>query len=147
MEQYMPLVWIGMAVVLGFFESITVQLVSIWFAIGSLCAAVTTLFTDNIAIQVSVFLAVSVIALIATRPLVTNWKNNRKVVYTNSDRLIGTTGVMLTDIDSLETTGQVKVGGEVWTAKISNAPVKKDNRVKILAIEGVKMIVEPQTQN
>ena len=72
------------------------------------------------------------------------YKKNHKDVKTNSDRLVGQIGVMLTDIDSLETVGRVKVSGEVWTAKLKNpTPVKKDDKVKILAIEGVKMIVEP----
>ena len=90
------------------------------------------------------FIVVTCCTLIATKPLVDKYKKGHKEVKTNSDRLIGQTGVMLTDIDSLETVGRVKVSGEVWTAKLKNpTPVQKDDKVKILAIEGVKMIVEP----
>lgn len=140
----MPFVWIGIAVVMAVGEAATNQLVSIWFVVGALCAAVSSLITSSVIVQVIVFVVVTFGTLIATKPLVDKYKKSHKEVKTNSDRLVGQTGVMLTDIDSLETIGQVKVSGEVWTAKLNNnIPVKRDDKVKILAIEGVKMIVEP----
>ena len=144
MEQYMPFVWIGIAVVMAVAEAATNKLVSIWFVIGALCAAIASLFTPYIVIQLVVFIVVSLVAMIVTKPLVNRYKKGFKIEKTNSDRLIGLTGVMLTDIDSLEAVGQVKVNGEVWSAKLKElTPLKKDSKVKILAIEGVKMIVEP----
>ena len=144
MGQYMPIVWIGFVIFMLLCEGFTTQLVSIWFAVGALCAAVTSLITSSVLVQVIVFIVVTCGTLIATKPLVDKYKKGHKEVKTNSDRLIGQTGVMLTDIDTLEAVGQVKVSGEVWTAKLKNpTPVKKDDKVKILAIEGVKMIVEP----
>lgn len=144
MGQYMPIVWIGFVIFMLLCEGFTTQLVSIWFAVGALCAAVSSLITSSVLVQVIVFIVVTCGTLIATKPLVDKYKKGHKDVKTNSDRLIGQTGVMLTDIDTLEAVGQVKVSGEVWTAKLKNpTPVKKDDKVKILAIEGVKMIVEP----
>ncbi len=144
MGQYMPIVWIGFVIFMLLCEGFTTQLVSIWFAVGALCAAVSSLITSSVLVQVIVFIVVTCGTLIATKPLVDKYKKGHKEVKTNSDRLIGQTGVMLTDIDTLEAVGQVKVSGEVWTAKLKNpTPVKKDDKVKILAIEGVKMIVEP----
>ena len=144
MGQYMPIVWIGFVIFMQLCEGFTTQLVSIWFAVGALCAAVSSLITSSVLVQVIVFIVVTCGTLIATKPLVDKYKKGHKEVKTNSDRLIGQTGVMLTDIDTLEAVGQVKVSGEVWTAKLKNpTPVKKDDKVKILAIEGVKMIVEP----
>lgn len=144
MEQYMPFVWIGIAVVMAVAEAATNQLVSIWFVVGALCAAVASLFVSSLVVQLVVFIAVSLVAMIATKPLVDKYKKGHKIEKTNSDRLIGLTGIMLTDIDSLEAVGQVKVNGEVWSAKLKElTPLKKDSKVKILAIEGVKMIVEP----
>lgn len=144
MGQYMPIVWIGFVIFMLLCEGFTTQLVSIWFAVGALCAAVSSLITSFVLVQVIVFIVVTCGTLIATKPLVDKYKKGHKEVKTNSDRLIGQTGVMLTDIDTLEAVGQLKVSGEVWTAKLKNpTPVKKDDKVKILAIEGVKMIVEP----
>ena len=50
MEQYMPIVWIGFAIVMLLCEGCTTQLVSIWFVLGSVCAAITTIFTSDITI-------------------------------------------------------------------------------------------------
>ena len=148
MEEYMPFVWIGIAVVMAVGEAVTNQLVSIWFVVGALCAAVSSLITSSVLVQVIVFIVIAFGTLIATKPIVDKYKKNHKDVKTNSDRLVGQIGVMLTDIDSLETVGRVKVSGEVWTAKLKNpTPVKKDDKVKILAIEGVKILVSMESKS
>ncbi len=139
----MPFIWIGFAVLMIICEAFTTQLVSIWFVIGSACAAVTTIFTDSILIQSAVFLVVSLIALLVTRPLVKRFKKSGKTVNTNADRLIGQTGIMLTDINDTEDVGRAKVGGEIWTVKSGKVPLAKDSKITVLSIEGVKLIVEP----
>ena len=59
MEPYMmAYVWIALAIVMVLVEIATVQLVSVWFMVGALCAALTTLFTDSIVIQLAVFVGV-----------------------------------------------------------------------------------------
>ena len=70
MENYIVFVWIIFAVFMLICEGLTTQLVSIWFVIGAVAAAVTCIFTDNILIQSIVFITVSLVALAATRPLV-----------------------------------------------------------------------------
>lgn len=143
MEQYMPFIWICFAVIMAVCEAFTTQLVSLWFVIGAICAAVTTIFTQDILIQSAVFLVVSFVALICTRPLVKKFKQNHIKMETNANRLIGKTGIMLTEIADNDFVGQVKVHSEIWSAKTQFAPIKMDQKVKVLAIEGVKLIVEP----
>ena len=142
MEQDMAYIWIGVAVIMAVLEMATVQLVSVWFVIGAVCAAITSLFTDSVLIQFIVFVAVSLIALLITRPLVKRLKNKTEKVSTNADRIIGEKGDLLTDLPTAETVGQAKVGGSVWSVKCDNPPLKKGDRVLVLAIEGVKLIVE-----
>ena len=89
MEQYMPIVWIGFAIFMLFCEGFTTQLVSIWFVLGSVCAAITTIFTSDITIQSAVFLAVSLVSLIVTRPLVKRFKKRNKTTGTNADPWAG----------------------------------------------------------
>ncbi len=139
----MPFIWIGFAIIMAVCEAFTTQLVSIWFVFGSICAAITTIFTPSIPIQSAVFLLVSLIALIITRPLVRRFKKKRTNISTNADRLIGKTGVLLTDISDPQSVGQVRVEGEIWTAKSDFTPIEKDSKVTVLAIEGVKLIVKP----
>ena len=139
----MPIVWIGFAVFMLLCEGFTTQLVSIWFVLGSVCAAITTIFTSDITIQSAVFLVVS---LIVTRPLVKRFKKRNKTTGTNADRHIGQVGFMLTDLTDIDKTAQAKVGAETWTVKSDKAPLSKGTKVKVLAIEGVKLIVEPVTE-
>lgn len=143
MTDYLPFIWIGIAVVLAIIEGITIQLVSIWFMLGAIFAAITSVFTDSIIIQVLVFIIVSFVSLIATRPIVKNFMKQKGIVNTNSNRLVGQTGVMISDITDIEQIGRAKVSGEVWSVKTNSAPILKDSKIKVLAIEGVKLIIEP----
>lgn len=142
MDVVQILIWIGVAVVMAVLEMTTVQLVSVWFVLGALCAAVTGLFTDSVPIQLAVFVCVSLLALLITRPLVAKFKRNNVKVNTNADRMIGKTGEMQTDLIDAEAIGQAKVLGGVWTVKTDNPPLQKGDKVRVLAIEGVKLIVE-----
>lgn len=143
MAQYMPFIWIGFAVIMAVFEAATTQLVSIWFVAGAISAAVTTLFTDSIPIQSAVFLVVSLVALLITRPLVKKLRKKFKIENTNADRLIGKSGVVITAIPDGKSVGQVKVMGEIWSA-VSDGAVEKDKNVTVAAIEGVKLVVVPE---
>ena len=67
--------WFIVFVVLLFIELATVNLVSIWFAVGSLLAFITTFITDNILIQILVFIISSAIALILTKPIIKKIKS------------------------------------------------------------------------
>lgn len=77
------------------------------------------------------------------RPLVKRFKKRNKTTGTNADRHIGQVGFMLTDLTDIDETAQAKVGAETWTVKSDKAPLLKGTKVKVLAIEGVKLIVEP----
>ena len=132
-------VWLISFLLLLFIEIITINLVTIWFAVGSLAALITTTITDNITIQVIVFIVVSTLSLIVTKPLVSKLRK-RKITPTNLDRVIGKEGVVTKDI-SKNAYGEVKVGGSIWTATSANN-IKKDSQVKVLKIDGVKLVVE-----
>lgn len=134
--------WLILAVVMGVLEACTVQLVSVWFAIGGAAACITSLFTDSIVIQVIVFIAVSAIALAATRPLVKKIKS-RGLEATNADRFIGKKAVVLTEIDNDKPQGMVQVDNEKWTARsVSGETIPQGASVTVTAIEGVKLMVE-----
>ena len=142
MEGYILYIWIIFSVFMLICEALTTQLVSIWFVIGGVAAAVTCIFTDNILIQSIVFIVVSLICLIATRPFVKKF-NAKKKEPTNSDRLIGRVGIVTLDIINAKGEGQVNVDGKIWSAKSDDErEIKKGANVRITAIEGVKLIVE-----
>ncbi len=138
----MSIFWLIFAIVMGVFEAVTVQLVSIWFAVGGLAACITSLFTDNFWIQLSVAVVFALLTLVATRPFAKRVINAKKT-HTNSDRYIGKTGVVTVDVDNIAGVGQVKVGTSVWSAKSEDGSViPKDTKIIVKAIEGVKLVVE-----
>ena len=137
----MTIIWLVIAVVMGVTEACTVQLVSVWFAIGSAAACITSLFTDQIYIQVIVFVVVTAIALAVTRPLVKRLKRKRPEA-TNADRYIGKSAVVVEAIDNDHAKGLVKVDNEKWTARsVDGQLIEPGDRVVVTAIEGVKLIV------
>lgn len=138
----MSIFWLVLAVVLGVFEAITPQLVSIWFALGAVGGCVTSLITDKIWIQIVVAVVITLVSLVLTRPLAKRITNVKKT-NTNSDRNIGKTGVVVADIDNIIAQGQVKVGYTVWSAKsLNDTVITKDTKVIVKAIEGAKLVVE-----
>ena len=140
----MTLFWLIFAIAMAVLEGVTVQLVSIWFAVGGIAACITSLFTDSIIIEVIVFVVVSAIALAVTRPLVKKLKK-RGAQPTNADRYVGKTGVVITAVDNSIPQGMVKVDNEKWTARsVSGEVIEEGASVTVTAIEGVKLMVEPK---
>ena len=133
--------WFIAFVILLVIELATVNLVTIWFAIGAVAAIITTLFTDSILIQSIVFVVVSVIALLITKPLIKKFKKF-EVEPTNSDRVIGKVGDVTKKIEKNKY-GEVKVYGNTWTAS-SKDVIEVGERVKVSSIDGVKLIVEKE---
>lgn len=131
--------WFITFLILLFIELITVNLVTIWFAIGSLGALITASITDMVVIQVIVFIILSVVSLIVTKPIVKKIRT-RKITPTNLDRVIGKIGTVTKKITK-DSYGEVKVEGSIWTAK-ANKEIREKSQVKVLKIEGVKLLVE-----
>ena len=137
----MYIIWAVAIVAFGFLEGITAQLVSIWFVLGSIGALITAFCGGDLKLQLIVFVAVTVITLLATRPIVRK-KLNTQVEKTNADRCIGHDAVVIEEINNLESTGLVKADGKVWTARSSDKSIiPKDSIVTVEKIDGVKLIV------
>ena len=135
------LIWFIVFLIMLVIEIVTVNLVSIWFAIGALAAMLTAYFTESIVIQIVVFIVVSILTLIITKPLVKKFKGF-DITPTNSDRVIGKTGEV-TKSNGKNNNGEVKIFGNTWTAT-SKEELKVGDKVKVLGIDGVKLIVEKE---
>ena len=137
----MTIFWLIIAVAMAVLEAVTVQLVSVWFAIGAAAACIASVFTDSILIEVAVFVAVSAIALAITRPLVKKIKR-RGAEATNADRYVGKTAVVITAVDNEKAQGMVKVDNQKWTARsVTGEIIPEGTVVTVDAIEGVKLMV------
>ena len=135
----MTLFWLILFVILSLFELATVNLVSIWFAIGAIITTFVSLATDNIMIHLAVFTISSILLLLLTKPFVKKMKK-REGVPTNLDMVIGKTGVVTEKIER-DGIGEVKVLGKKWSA-YSDKEIEENSKVKVLSINGVKLKVE-----
>ena len=136
--------WLGLIVVLVIVEAATIALTTIWFALGAVFALILSCIQGvSEMTQVLVFVVVSAVSLWLLRPIARRHLTGKKEA-TNADRVINQIGVVLEDVDNLNEAGAVKVDGKIWTARAYTGEViPKDTRVRILFIEGVKLIVEP----
>ncbi len=134
--------WIILTVALVVIEAVTVQLMTIWFAVGAIGGLIASAFNLEIWLQILIFVAVSAIALIATRPIVRRFTNTIKEP-TNADRYIGQTAVVTEPIDNIHGKGAVTIGGLEWTARTADGTnVEKDALVTVEKIDGAKFIVK-----
>lgn len=138
----MVYVWLGILAAAVVLEIITPQMVSIWFALGALVSFFVALAgVEQLWIQIVVFVAVSAVAVVVTRPLVKKMINKNSEP-TNADMVIGQTGIVTEKIDNLAPSGLVKVAGSVWTARSADDSVIEENeKVIIKEIRGVKLLV------
>ena len=139
----MAIIWFVAFLLLLIIEIATINLVTIWFAFGAIAAMITTMFTDSVIVQVAVFLVVSIISLILTKPVMKAFRKT-DIEPTNSDRVIGKSGEVIKEISNNEY-GEVKVFGNVWTAT-SKQNLSVGDKVKVISIEGVKLIVEKEEE-
>ena len=139
----MSVFWLIAMVVLLVIEAVVPGLISIWFALGALAALISALFHAPIWLQIVWFVAVSVIALVLTRPLVRKYVNGR-ITPTNADMVIGKDAVVTEAIDNLHARGAVLLDGKTWTARMDreDETAKTGETVRVLRNEGVKLIVE-----
>lgn len=137
-------IWIALMVVFLIVEaSCPIHLVSIWFAAGSLVAAVVSMLHGQVWLQILLFAVVSGGLLACLWPFVKKFLNP-KLSSTNVDSVIGTQGYVTAAIDNLSATGQVKLGGMYWTARsAAGQSIPKGTLVRVDRIEGVKAIVSP----
>jgi len=85
--MYEIIIWGALFIIFVIAESVSAQLVSIWFAAGSLVSLIVSLFTDSILIQLTAFVVVSVLLLIFTRPILRKFIL-KKHEATNADAFI-----------------------------------------------------------
>ena len=139
----MAYVWLGVIVLAIIAEASTVNLISIWFVPSACIAMILALCNVALWIQLVVFFVTFLLLMIFIKPLFRNCFGV-KPVATNADTVIGLDAVVSEPINNLEAKGQVKVRGQVWSARSSDESVTyaEGEVVRILRIEGVKLICE-----
>lgn len=139
--------WKLWLIISGFFfiiEIFTVGFLVFWFGVGALITMIVSIFVDNIIVQATVFLITSTILLFATRPFVDKFTKDDDDNKTNAFAIEGKIGKVVTTIDPIEGKGQIKINGELWSAKsLDDTCISQDTKVIVEKIDGVKAIVKP----
>lgn len=137
--------WLIISAVLILVELFTMGLTSIWFALGSFAAAITSCITDNLWIQLLVFMLVSVVLWIFTRPIALKHLHLGKE-KTNVESLVGQRAVVTATIDNLNNSGKADLNGQEWTARsVDGTIIEAGTTVTVQDISGVKLMVSPET--
>lgn len=138
-------VWLIIAGVCFIIEMMTVGFFVFWFGIGALLTMIISLiFPDNLVLQATVFVISSTLLIFCTKPLVKKLSKSDKKVATNAYSIIGKKGIVVQDINPTHGVGQIKVAGEVWSAKTSDGSIlEKGCEIEVKEIDGVKAVVEP----
>lgn len=139
--------WVFWLVFAGIFfigEMITTGFLIFWLGLGAVIALIVSLFTSSLFIQTVAFVISSIILIMSTKPL-TDKFTKKDIVPTNVYTLKGKKGIVTQEINPTNGTGQIKVGGEIWSALCDeNLVIKKDEEVEIVRIQGVKAYVTPK---
>ena len=141
---YYIILWGLVAITAIIVEALTAELVSIWFLPASLISLILAICKVNFGIQVLVFAVATILFMLLFRALLKKKIKKNPNSVTNADALIGETALVILPINNIKGEGQVKLKGQVWSAKMKNATetVEADTLVKVVAIEGVKLICE-----
>lgn len=135
--------WLIVAGIFFIIEIATVGFLLFWLGIGALLAMITSFITSNVLVQTIVFVVSSCILVPLTKPLADKFIG-KKSVRTNSYSLLNKHGVVTSDINPIEGIGQVKVNGEIWSAKTEDESIlTKGTEIEVIKIDGVKLIVSP----
>lgn len=138
------LIWIGAGVLLAVAEVLTVTLVLAMFAIGAFAAALAAGLGAPLSVQLAVFIVVSLLCLAAIRPLLR--RHARRAVPESAaqigvEGLPGSVGTVVAAVDG--GAGQVRIGGELWSARAATAGevIAPGAQVRVTEVDGATVRV------
>lgn len=139
-----PIYWLIAVAVLLVLEIVTLGLTTIWFAGGAFAAFIAGQCQAPLWLQILLFLVVSIILLVFTRPIVEKHLNANRT-KTNVDSLAGRHGKVIEEIDNFNQTGKVMLDGMEWMARSEDANIKimPETKVEVKEVKGAHIVVVP----
>jgi membrane protein implicated in regulation of membrane protease activity len=111
------------------------------FAIAALLAALASLLGLGLVAPVIVFIVASVASVLFLRPIARRHLRTPAAIRTGTAALVGGRALVLERVDSLG--GQVKIGGEVWSARsfFDDQVIEPGAQVEVAKIQGATALV------
>lgn len=143
----MMVIWLVILIVAIGIEIGTLGLTSIWFAGGALIALIASAFNLPLMVQILLFMAVSLLLLVFTRPIAVKYFNKDRI-RTNVESMVGRQAIVISEINNLQGIGQVTVSGQEWSARSSDDKVclEVGAVVEVVSVSGVKLVVREDPQ-
>ena len=134
-------VWLALAVALGVFELFSLDLILLMLAAGAVVGMVTSLVGLPGFVQVLAAVLASLAALGLVRPGVVKRLHSGPTLVLGHDALVGRTALVVEEVSSQG--GQVRIGGELWTARPydDDAVIELGSKVDVFAIKGATALV------
>lgn len=137
----LPWVWVAVTIICIVVETLTMSLTTIWFAIGAFVMVFVAFTPLPFVAQLFIFVVISLLLLIFTRPIVQK-KFNQKKIATNYERIIGQIALVTKKITATEK-GTIKINGMEWTASVNEDIVLEEGSNCVIEnIEGVTAYVK-----
>ncbi|MDR2966883.1 MAG: NfeD family protein [Methanobacteriaceae archaeon] len=131
--------WIILFVACILLEIMTTGFFLLSIGIGSATAAVANYIGFDPITQLLIFVIVTVICLIASRPLAKKLTQGSPKKRAASDRLLGKEGTVVEPIN-IENSGMVNIFGESWRA-IADESISIGEKIIVEEIKGVRLKV------
>ena len=139
-------VWLGLAMLLGVLELFSLDLVLLMLASGAVVGMVVALAGAGLPIQILAAAAASIGMLALVRPNVVRKLHSGPTLKQGHEALIGEEGFTVAEIT--ERGGQIKVAGEIWTARPydETAVIPVGAKVRVYEIRGATAYVDEVPQ-
>ena len=136
-------IWLIVAAIFGVGEIVTLGFFLAPFAGGALLAALVTALGAPGAVGWGVFVVVSVVLLLALRPIARSHRRQPPQLRTGTAALVGRTGMVVERIANDEGVGSVRIDGELWHARSydEDEVIEAGKRVQVLEIRGATALV------
>jgi membrane protein implicated in regulation of membrane protease activity len=136
------LIWLIAALALAGAEALTGDLFLLMLGGGALAAAGSSLVFDDLWVQGAVFLVVSILMLALVRPVLRRHLTSGEGMPVPAKALEGKSALVLDRVARHE--GQVKLDGEIWTARPANDDdvYEPGDHVTVVHIEGATAVVQ-----
>ena len=134
-------VWVVLTIIFAVIEAFTFGLTTIWFALAAFLMVFLSFLPIPLVYQVIIFLAISAIFLVFTRPIaIKKFKTGKE--KTNVDSLVGKHALVTKKISEFDR-GEVKISGQLWTARSEDgSTIEEGIKCEVIRIEGVQAIVK-----
>lgn len=136
-------VWLALAVALGVAELFSLDLILLMLAAGAVVGMVAGLLGLPEVVQVLAAVAASVAALGLVRPTVVGRLHSGPTLVQGHEALVGRQALVIETVSAHA--GQVRVGGEIWTARPydESVVIESGAQVEIFLIKGATALVHP----